>query len=51
MSRLDFFLLMFPPEELNLIVTLTSEKLAAHGLKTTTKGEIIKFFGIWILAA
>ena len=48
-SRLDYFLLMFPPEELNLIVTLTNTQLTGDGKLTTSHGEIIKFLGIWIL--
>jgi hypothetical protein len=50
-SRLDYFLLMFPPSELQLILRLTNSQLRSAGLtKETTKGEILKFFGIIILA-
>ncbi len=49
-SRLDYFLLMFPPKLLTDIVVFTNEQLSSKGLKTTTKGEIIKLFGIMVLA-
>eukprot|EP00978_Attheya_sp_CCMP212_P020223 scaffold57618_cov57-Attheya_sp.AAC.1 len=48
-SRLDYFLLMFPPSELTLITTLTSEELIKDKKKPTAKGEILKFFGMLIL--
>jgi hypothetical protein len=49
MSRLDYFLLMFPPDELSLIVTLTNENLVVKGKLGTTHGEVLKFFGVLIL--
>jgi hypothetical protein len=48
-SRLDYFMLMFPPAELTLITQLTSEALVKDRKKSTTKGEILKFFGVCIL--
>jgi hypothetical protein len=48
-SKLDYFLLMFPPSQLTLITTLTSEQLIKDNKKPTTKGEILKFFGMLIL--
>lgn len=50
MSRLDYFLLMFPPTELSLILQLTNERLIEKQKNTATKGEILKFFGIIILS-
>jgi hypothetical protein len=50
MSRLDYFLLMFPPQSLLSIVRLTSQKLLLLSKPATTKGEIVKFFGIIILS-
>jgi hypothetical protein len=41
---------MFPPSELQLILRLTNSQLRSAGLKETTKGEILKFFGVIILA-
>jgi hypothetical protein len=49
-SRLDYFLLMFPPLQLNEIVRLTNIHLLKNKKKVTTIGEIIKLFGILILA-
>eukprot|EP00978_Attheya_sp_CCMP212_P040002 scaffold213861_cov86-Attheya_sp.AAC.1 len=41
---------MFPPAELTLITTLTSEQLIKDdGKKSTSKGEMLKFFGVCIL--
>jgi hypothetical protein len=48
-SMLDYFLLMFPPLQLNEIVRLTNIHLAKKRRRLTTVGEIIKFFGILIL--
>ena len=48
--RLDYFLLLFPPNKLRLMTLYTSQQLVKHGEKGTTKGEIIKWFGIIILA-
>ena len=41
---------MFPPEEIELILRITIYQLEEHSIKTTSIGEILKFFGIWILA-
>jgi hypothetical protein len=48
-SRLDYFMLIFPPAELTLITQLTSQALVKDCKKPTTKGEIMKFFGACIL--
>jgi Transposase IS4 len=50
-SRLDIFLLMFPPAQLDLCVTCTNEQLILKNKKQTTKKELLKFFGIIILAS
>jgi hypothetical protein len=49
-SRLDYFLMMFPPTQLQLIVVLTSRELTKISAPATTKGEILKFIGVIILA-
>ncbi len=52
MSRLDYFLLMFPPEQLHQMVILTNEQmyLKSPPLKPISQGELLKFFGVCILA-
>ena len=40
---------MFPPNQFTHMTILTNEKLQAAGKTQTTKGEILKFFGILIL--
>jgi hypothetical protein len=50
MSRFDYFLLMFPPRQLAIMLELTTGSLVATGKKATTMGELIKFFGLMILA-
>ena len=49
MSRLDIFLLMFPSGHLTSMIGWTNSSMAKKGYRATTKGEIIKFFGIIIL--
>ena len=49
LTLLDLFLLMFPPDHLVEIISLTNIKLRAMGEKETTKGEIVKFFGVIVL--
>ena len=49
-SCLDYFLLLFPPNKLRWMTLYTSQNLVKHGEKGTTKGVIIKLFGIIILA-
>lgn len=48
-SRLDVFLMMFPPKQLEIMQQLTSRKLVEKNLTPTTIGEIIRFFGSLIL--
>jgi len=48
-SLLQYFIWSFPPMALMLIVQQTSLILRGKGLKETTAGEILKFFGMLIL--
>ena len=48
-SRLDYFLSMFPPEALTVIVNETNKQLRSKRIRETTAGEIIIFFGVMIL--
>lgn len=48
-SRLDIFLMMFPPKELEIVEQLTTKRLEEDNLIKTTKGEIVRFFGTLIL--
>ena len=49
MTPYHFFSWMFPAGHLNDIVNGTNERLTRHGMKGTTAGEVLKFFGILIL--
>lgn len=49
-SRLDVFLQMFPPVMLNVILVNTNKQLNNNNKKDTTKGELLKFFGVILLA-
>ena len=49
-SRLDYFLMMFPPKQLNEMIRLTNISLLRGGInKCTSKGEMLKLFGVMIL--
>ena len=48
--RLEYFLLLFPPNQPIWMTLYISQQLVKHGEKGTTKGEIIKWFGVIILA-
>ena len=48
-SRLEYFLMLFPPQQLQLILQLTNNKLAMARKNYTTAGEIVKFFGVMLL--
>jgi Transposase IS4 len=41
---------MFPPAQLTLIVALTNKRLRAHHQRETSSSEILKYFGIMVLA-
>jgi hypothetical protein len=48
-SRLDVFLMMFPPKQLTSIVTYTNQELEDLKKRKTTKSELLKFFGFVVL--
>ena len=48
-SRLEYFLMLFPPQQLQLILQLTNNGLAMARKNYTTAGEIVKFFGVMLL--
>ena len=48
-SHLEYFLMLFPPEQLQLILQLTNNELAMARKNYTTAGEIVKFFGVMLL--
>ena len=48
-SRLEYFLMLFPPEQLQLILQLTNNKLAMVRKNNIMAGEIVKFFGVMLL--
>ena len=50
LSRLDFFVMMMPPQQINLMLRETNRQLEKHSFATTTRGELFKFFGLLILA-
>jgi hypothetical protein len=51
MSRLDYFLLMFPPRALTTICHCTNIVLNAKTKAMLTKEELLKFFGVIILCS
>jgi Transposase IS4 len=48
-SPLDFFMAVFPKEQLSYMMEKTNEGLVVNGHSRLTKGELLKFFGILIL--
>jgi hypothetical protein len=50
LSRLDYFFLLFPPAALTYICRLTNYQLANNTMKETNIGELLRFFGIWMLS-
>ena len=48
-SRLEYFLMLFPPEQLQLILQFTNNELAIARKNYTTAGEIVKLFGVMLL--
>ena len=48
-SRLEYFLMLFPPEQLQLILQLTNNELALVRKNYTMAEEIVKFFGVMLL--
>ena len=49
LSKLDYFLLMFPPSQLDEMVPLTNIQLRKKGVAETSKSEIVKWFGVLLL--
>ena len=49
-SRIEYFLMLFPPEQLQLILQLTNHELGMARKTYTSAGEIVKFFGVMLLA-
>jgi len=49
-TSLDYFLAVFPQEQLKLTTELTSAALVSQRLRPTSAGEVLKFFGILIIA-
>ena len=49
MTKLEYFLLMFPPMQLDEMVRLTNLRLEAKDYSETTKTEIVKWMGILLL--
>jgi Transposase IS4 len=48
-TPLFYFMAMFPPKELSLIVVETNIQFQNSNLPPTSKGEVLKFFGVLIL--
>ena len=48
-SCLEYFLMLFQPEQLQLILQLTNNELAMERKNYTMPGEIVKFFGVMLL--
>jgi len=49
LSRMDAFMMMFPSQQLSLMVELLNEQFTSKRLKAVTAGELIKFFGVLVL--
>jgi Transposase IS4 len=49
-SRLDVFLQMFPPEQMQTMLRCTNHILIKESRQPTTSGELLKYIGIIILA-
>ena len=49
MQPMDYFMWMFPQEHLALMVSYTNDAMQSRGLRLTTRGDILKFFGVLIL--
>ena len=49
-SRLDYFLELFPPQQVLLMIRLTNTNLQKARQKELTKGELVRFFGVLINA-
>ena len=49
-SQFNYLLFMFPSEEIQLIVRLMNVKLENDPMSDTNIGEILRFFGVWVLS-
>ena len=50
-SRLEYFLMMFPPTQLQNMIRLSNISLLKANEKVTTKGELLKLIGVMILVS
>jgi hypothetical protein len=48
-SPLDYFLLMFPPDQLSIMVTLKNKRLISADKPAITTGEMLKFLGVLVV--
>ena len=48
-EAIEFFMALFPKEQLKMMVEKTSEKLQSNGHPKLTKGELLKWFGVLLL--
>ena len=49
LARLEYFMMSFPPAQMSTMLRLTNLALIAGSRNVTTKGELLKFFGVMIL--
>ena len=49
MTRLEYFILMFPPNQLTEMVRMKNRELTGKEEKPMTIGAMVKFMGICIL--
>jgi hypothetical protein len=49
LSKLEYFLALFPPEQLTAMLGLLNRRLEAAAKKEATTGELLKWFGVLIL--
>jgi hypothetical protein len=49
LTRLDAFRIMFPVDQMRLMIRLTNDELEKRRKKLITEGEMVKFFGTMVL--
>ena len=49
MQSMEYFMWMFPQECLVFMASYTKDAMQSRELRLTTRGEILKFFGVLIL--
>jgi hypothetical protein len=49
-TKLEYFLLMFPPKQIDDMIQYTNKEMRKLNSQATNDGELLKFFGILILA-